>query len=71
MPFIKEVEQEFIRDPNYNHEYLSFLGMDKFNEMAPRLILGEGSPALREGRVSLATGLLSTFCPVLSTWHYT
>jgi len=29
-----------------------FLGMAKFNEMAPKLILGERSPALLEGRVS-------------------
>jgi aspartate/tyrosine/aromatic aminotransferase len=39
-------------DPSLNHEYLFFLGLDKFNEMAPRLILGEQSPALLEGRVS-------------------
>jgi len=29
-----------------------FLGMAKFNELAPKLMLGERSPALLEGRVS-------------------
>jgi aspartate/tyrosine/aromatic aminotransferase len=52
MPFIKKIEKEMASNPNLNHEYLWFLGMDKFNEVAPRLILGEKSPALLEGRVS-------------------
>ena len=52
MPFIRELEQTLTSDPQYNHEYLWFLGMAKFNEMAPKLILGERSPALLEGRVS-------------------
>jgi hypothetical protein len=29
-----------------------FLGMDEFNQLAPKLILGDSSPALLEGRVS-------------------
>ena len=52
LPFIKDLEQKLTSDPSYNHEYLMFLGMDKFNEMASKLILGECSPALLEGRVS-------------------
>jgi aspartate aminotransferase len=52
MPFIKKVEEELTSNPNLNHEYLWFLGLEKFNEVAPRLILGEQSPALLEGRVS-------------------
>lgn len=50
MPFIRELEQTLTSDPKYNHEYLWFLGMAKFNEMAPKLLLGERSPALLEGR---------------------
>lgn len=50
MPFIKKIEEEIASNPNLNHEYLWYLGMDKFNEVAPRLILGEQSPALLEGR---------------------
>jgi aspartate aminotransferase len=52
LPFIKDLEQKFTSDPGYNHEYLMFLGMGKFNEMASKMILGERSPALLEGRVS-------------------
>jgi aspartate aminotransferase len=52
MPFIKKIEGKMASDPNLNHEYLWFLGLDKFNEVALRLILGEQSPALLEGRVS-------------------
>jgi aspartate/tyrosine/aromatic aminotransferase len=52
MPFVKKIEQKMASDPKLNHEYLWFLGLDKFNEMAPRLLLGEQSPALLEGRVS-------------------
>jgi aspartate aminotransferase len=52
MPFIRKIEEEIVSNPNLNHEYLWFLGMDKFNEVAPRLILGEQSPALLEERVS-------------------
>lgn len=50
MPFIRDLEQKFTSDPSYNHEYLTFLGMDKFNKLAPKLLLGERSPALLEGR---------------------
>jgi aspartate/tyrosine/aromatic aminotransferase len=52
MPFVKELEQEFASDPKFNHEYLWFLGMDTFNKRAPEVILGKGSSALLEGRVS-------------------
>jgi hypothetical protein len=52
MPFIKKIEKEMASDPNLNHEYIKFLGLDKFNKVVPRLILGEQSPALLEGRVS-------------------
>jgi aspartate aminotransferase len=52
MPFIKKIEEEMASDPNFNHEYINFLGLDKFVKVVPRLILGEQSPALLEGRVS-------------------
>jgi aspartate/tyrosine/aromatic aminotransferase len=52
MPFVKKIEQKMANDPKSNHEYLWFLGLDKFTEMAPRLLLGEHSPAVLEGRVS-------------------
>jgi aspartate aminotransferase len=52
LPFIKDLEQKLVSDPNYNHEYLMFLGSEEFNKLAPKLILGDRSPALLEGRVS-------------------
>lgn len=50
LPFIKDLEKKIISEPNYNHEYLMFLGMEQFNQLAPKLILGDNSPALLEGR---------------------
>ncbi|XP_069679002.1 aspartate aminotransferase, cytoplasmic-like [Periplaneta americana] len=50
MPFIQKIEQQITADPNLDHEYQWFLGIEKFNKLAPRLILGEDSPALLEGR---------------------
>lgn len=60
LPFIKDLEQKFISDPSYNHEYQMFLGMVKFNELAPKLLLGERSPALLEGRAFGAQTLSGT-----------
>jgi aspartate aminotransferase len=52
MPFVKKVEQQMARDPKLHHDYLPYLGLDKFNKLAPRLLLGEESRAFVEGRVS-------------------
>jgi aspartate aminotransferase len=51
-PFVLDLENKLLKSVTYNHEYLLFLGMDSFKELAPRLILGEKSPALESGRVS-------------------
>jgi len=60
LPFIKDIEQKLISNPSYNHEYQMFLGMAKFNELAPKLMLGERSPALLEGRAFGAQTLSGT-----------
>jgi aspartate/tyrosine/aromatic aminotransferase len=53
LPFVLDLENKLLKADTYNHEYLLFLGMDSFNELVPRLILGENSPALKSGRVSI------------------
>ncbi|XP_021916317.1 aspartate aminotransferase, cytoplasmic-like [Zootermopsis nevadensis] len=50
MPFVKKIEQKMANDPKFNHEYLWFLGQDKFNTLAPRLVLGDRNPAILERR---------------------
>jgi aspartate aminotransferase len=41
------------KDPNLNHEYLPIAGLVEFTSAAQRVILGEDSPAISEGRVRL------------------
>jgi hypothetical protein len=54
MPFVLDVENRLLKSYTYNHEYVMFWGLDVFNELVPRLILGENSPALNSGRVSVS-----------------
>jgi aspartate aminotransferase len=54
LPFVLDVENKLLKSATFNHEYILFLGMDSFKELAPRLILGEKSPALESGRVSIS-----------------
>lgn len=53
LPFVLDLENKLLKSSTYNHEYVLFLGTDEFQELAPRLILGEQSPALKSGRVSI------------------
>lgn len=50
LPFVLDLEKKLLKSDTYNHEYVLFLGLDSFNELVPRLILGENSPALNSGR---------------------
>jgi aspartate aminotransferase len=52
LPSVLDVENRLLKSDTYNREYVIFLGLDAFNELVPRLILGEDSPALKSGRVS-------------------
>jgi aspartate aminotransferase len=52
LPFVLDLENKLLKSDTYNHEYVIFLGLDSFNELVPRLILGENSPVLKSGRVS-------------------
>ncbi|XP_021916318.1 aspartate aminotransferase, cytoplasmic-like [Zootermopsis nevadensis] len=50
LPVVLDLEKKLVQSVTYNHEYILFLGTDSFKTLAPRLILGEESPALRTGR---------------------
>jgi len=52
------------QDPNLNHEYLPIAGLAEFTSAAQKLILGPESPAIKEGRVRLA----SLFLPLKSPY---
>ena len=53
LPFVLRIENEMLRSATYNHEYILFLGMDQFTKLVPPIVLGEDSPALKSGRVSI------------------
>jgi aspartate aminotransferase len=46
-----QASQILLSDPTLNHEYLPITGLPGFVSSAARLILGEDSPAIAEGRV--------------------
>lgn len=50
LPVVKKVEQSLSTDNSQNHEYLPVLGLDGFCQAATKLVLGEDSPALKQGR---------------------
>ncbi|KAJ9591622.1 hypothetical protein L9F63_001836 [Diploptera punctata] len=50
MPFIHKLEKEMLESPNWNHEYVIFLGLDPYMTLVPPLILGDNCPALKTGR---------------------
>ena len=46
-----QVEQDMMNDSSVDHEYIPIDGTKAFTEAASKLILGQGSVALRENRV--------------------
>ncbi|XP_076367726.1 glutamate oxaloacetate transaminase 1 [Tachypleus tridentatus] len=50
LPVVRKVEQQIATDVTLNHEYLSQLGHEEFSKSATKMLLGDGSPALAEGR---------------------
>lgn len=53
LPFVLRIENEMLQSATYNHEYTPFLGLDLFTKLVPPTVLGENSPALKSGRVSI------------------
>ena len=64
LPFVLRIENEMLRSPTYNHEYIPFLGTDLFTELAPPIVLGKNSPALKTGRVSVDYLIMYFICSV-------
>ena len=50
-PVVRKVESALAGDPTHSHAYLPSLGYEDVNRAAARLLFGEGSAAVREGRV--------------------
>ncbi|KAH9005195.1 aspartate aminotransferase [Lactarius hatsudake] len=51
LPVVKKASQIILNDATLDHEYLPITGLSEFVTGAARLILGENSPAISEGRV--------------------
>ncbi|EPB73835.1 putative aminotransferase [Ancylostoma ceylanicum] len=50
LPVVREAEKALANDETLNHEYLPVLGHEGFSQAACALVLGENSPAIKEGR---------------------
>lgn len=50
LPVVRRVEQKIVSDPSMNHEYLPQDGLSEFSALSARLILGNDSAVLAEGR---------------------
>lgn len=51
LPVVRKAKQLILNDPNINHEYLPIAGLADFTSASQKLIFGESSPAITEGRV--------------------
>ncbi len=52
LPVVRTVEAQMATDPTLNHEYLPLEGMKAFTEASTTLLLGEGSRAITQNRVT-------------------
>ncbi|KAJ2732030.1 Aspartate aminotransferase, cytoplasmic [Coemansia sp. BCRC 34962] len=51
LPVVREAERRLNEDPNFNHEYLGVGGLPALTNCAQKLIFGNNSPAIAQGRV--------------------
>ena len=51
LPVVLKAEKQLAADQTLNKEYLSTLGYEPFKSAATRLLLGNDSQSLKEGRV--------------------
>ncbi|CDH56017.1 aspartate aminotransferase [Lichtheimia corymbifera JMRC:FSU:9682] len=51
LPVVKKADAILFNDPNLDHEYLPIAGTPSYTQAASKLILGENSPAIQQGRV--------------------
>ncbi|KAF9333524.1 Aspartate aminotransferase, cytoplasmic [Linnemannia elongata] len=74
LPVVHKADHIMVDDENLDHEYLPILGLENFRKASSKLILGENSKAIAEGRVGSAqcisgTGAVYTGAHFLSK-HY-
>lgn len=60
LPVVKKTEIEIAESDKLNHEYLPVCGADSFTKASTALLLGDDSPAIKEGRVSYPIDLALT-----------
>ena len=52
LPVVRTIEAQMSADLTLNHEYLPLTGLKSFCDASTRLLLGEGSSAITQNRVS-------------------
>lgn len=60
LPSVREAEEVIRQDPGYNHEYLGISGLTALIQGAAKVLFGEDSAALAEGRVVSTQSLSGT-----------
>ncbi|KAL4708852.1 hypothetical protein ACJJTC_018298 [Scirpophaga incertulas] len=50
LPVVRKMEKQMAEDQTLLHEYLPVLGMENFSAASVSMLLGEGNPAIAEGR---------------------
>ncbi|ODV80264.1 aspartate aminotransferase [Suhomyces tanzawaensis NRRL Y-17324] len=60
LPAVRQAEAKLVASPDYNHEYLSIGGYEPFVKEAAKIILGEDSLAIKEGRIVSQQSLSGT-----------
>jgi len=60
LPVVRKAEKLIANDESLNHEYLPILGLEEFSNLATKLLLGDDSAPIKEGRVLSAQALSGT-----------
>lgn len=60
LPVVRRVEKALAADPTATHEYLPQDGLSEFCDLSAKLILGNDSPAIAEGRATTVQALSGT-----------
>ncbi|KAJ3353162.1 Aspartate aminotransferase, cytoplasmic [Entophlyctis luteolus] len=50
LPVVRKAKEIVMNDPTINHEYLRMDGLRSFTDASAKIILGSGSPAIKENR---------------------
>ncbi|KAI9482533.1 aspartate aminotransferase [Zychaea mexicana] len=60
LPVVKKADAILFNDASLDHEYLPIAGQPSYTQAATKLILGQGSPAIRENRVAAVQTISGT-----------